>query len=94
MNIYKYDIGDAFFESVVTVKAPGVMSICHAGLDPSGRVCVWAITEEGESPDAKIQVSIYGTGHDIEYDPPMVHLNSYVTGPFVWHVFGTINYGA
>jgi hypothetical protein len=94
MKVYKYPINDALYAGkAVMVDAPGASYICHAGVDPSGDLCVWVLVSPGEWPTAKLRAAVYGTGQDIPDDLDMAHLTSYVSGPYVWHVFGDIDYG-
>lgn len=59
--------------------------ILHAGLDPHGLPCVWAVvnTEANLAPKT---VHVVGTGFRL---PPNAsnHAGSFTQGPYVWHVF-------
>lgn len=51
-------------------------------------VCLWAMSNTGESRKVRRLFRIYGTGRPIE--EPLESLNyigTVQTGPFVWHVF-------
>lgn len=84
MTIWKYEIN---VRRVNFIDIPVGARIIHAGLDPSGVVCVWAIVDPVARKE-KTGVMIFGTGDYISDDmTPEDHVGSFVSGPFVWHVF-------
>ncbi len=77
---YQIDITDS-----QTIPIPLGGKIIHAGLDPRGTPCLWAVVDT-QSPKAPIFVYVVGTGnpmplHDVQ------HVGTINHGPFMWHVF-------
>lgn len=81
MVICKYPIEIAD-EQVVDM--PIDYELLHAGLDPTGQPCVWALVDKG-SEMAQLHLRVAGTGHEVSHDH--LHVGTFVQGPFVWHVF-------
>lgn len=68
-----------------TITVPGNPTFLHAGLDPSGQACVWAMVYPGDEK-REHKILLRGTGHPIEV-PFGLHLGTFLQGEFVWHVF-------
>jgi len=94
-TIYKYPFGDS--PKFEIRDLPEFAPIIRVGLDPSGNMCIWAevFTEwveaikkfETEKSARRIRTfEICGTGHEC---PAGQHLHSYISGPFVWHLYET-----
>ena len=58
--------------------------IIHAGTDPMGQPCLWALTDV-DKPYVERTFLLRGTGMVVPDDA--VHLLSWVNGAFVWHLF-------
>ncbi len=83
-TIYKYPLQITGFQ---TINMPVGAEVLHAGLDPSGKPCVWALVGP---PHSLVPHHFYviGTGNPIK-DAEAIgeHVGSFVDGSFVWHVF-------
>lgn len=53
-------------------------------------VYVEKILLPADSPQRKLQVVYYGTGHDFDIDGSMQFIGTVQDGPFFWHVYGKI----
>ena len=81
-TIYKYPVT---LDSVQPMMMPCGAQIIHAGLDPSGIPCLWAVVEPN-IPHEPRTILVVGTGGVLS--PGIrTHLGSFVRGPFVWHLF-------
>lgn len=80
-TIYKYKI-EILDEQ--NISMPLGAKIIHAGLDPQGQTCVWALVDTNLKTEYR-EIYVRGTGHDINND--FAHVGSFVSGQFVWHVF-------
>jgi hypothetical protein len=81
-TIYKYPIQ---ITDEQEIQVHGEADVLHAGLDPQGTPCIWAMVDPSQ-PTAPLSVLVVGTGNPMPY-VPYRHLSSFVQGPFVWHVF-------
>jgi len=81
-TIYKYPIA-IIEEQEITM--PQGAEVIHAGLDPQGNPCVWALVDTRNEPEP-VSIVVYGTGNPVSYYPNE-HVGSFNHGPFVWHVF-------
>lgn len=82
MQIYKQPLDITSNNNGVTGNA---VKFIHVGPDPSGQPCVWYETDTVNVPQSHHPIVIIGTGHTKPRD--MVHIGSYIDGPFVWHVY-------
>lgn len=80
-TIHKYPLVIAAHHSF---QLPAGATILNVDLDPTGRVCLWALVDTDQPPEMRRFV-IVGTGHDVP-DGLLYH-GSVVQGGFVWHVF-------
>ena|GEM_PF-465736 len=81
-RIYKYPIK---IEHKQMIRLPAICQTIHAGLDPKGDPCVWALVDP-ECPMHDQEIQIYGTGHPVE-EIYLHHIGSFVQAIFMWHVF-------
>lgn len=81
-TIYKYPIE---ITDEQEIQIPFGATVIHAGLDPQGTPCVWAMVETRNSPEP-VSIFVVGTGNSLPFVPES-HVGSFVQGQFVWHVF-------
>jgi len=81
MKIYKYPIQ---IVSEQDIEMPYAAEIIHAGLDPTGQPCIWAVVNPGFDPKPR-RIFVVGTGR--EFETWERHLGSFLQDQFVWHVF-------
>lgn len=81
-TIYKYPIK---ITNEQEISMPQDAKVIHAGLDPQGTPCVWAVVDT-ERETEPVSILVYGTGNPMNYFPHE-HVGSFTQGPFVWHVF-------
>lgn len=81
-TIYKYPIQ---ITDEQEISMPQGAEVIHAGLDPQGTPCVWAMVDTQNKPEP-VSILVYGTGNPMTYTPDR-HVSSFTQGPFVWHVF-------
>lgn len=67
------------------IKMPSFAQTIHTGLDAEGIPCVWAIVDP-QNMQTDYKFWVFGTGHQMP-DTANKFINSFVQGPFVWHVF-------
>lgn len=82
MKVFKYPFA---IEKIATIEVPSGSVLLHAGLDPVGTPCVWAIVDQN-NPKTLIEIFVVGTGHDVPEQAPR-HLGSFVRLDEVWHIF-------
>ncbi len=87
-TIYKYPLK---IQDEQEIEMPPGAMVIHAGLDPNKDPCVWALvdrtrTRTRTSDLVPIKIRIAGDGRAIE-EVPLIYVNSFVQGPFIWHVF-------
>ena len=92
-TIYKYPIEIADEQAILM---PQGAEVIHAGLDPQGSPCVWAVVDTISKPEP-VRIFVRGTGEPITCTPgcraasctPHVgrHISSFTQGAGVWHVF-------
>ena len=58
----------------------------HAGLDPTGEPCVWALLDPNKQADVPRNLLVIGTGRAFD-QPNAKFIGSINQGPFMWHVF-------
>lgn len=72
------------------IEMPDGAECLHAGLDPAGTPCIWALVYT-DRPMRRHWFHVFGTGHQIDDTDRRTmgaHLGSFVhMGQFVWHVF-------
>jgi len=81
-TIYKYPIA---ITEEQEITMPQGAEVIHAGVDPQGNPCVWAMVDTRNEPEP-MSILVYGTGAPMAYTPER-HVGSFNDGPFVWHVF-------
>ena len=57
----------------------------HVGLDAVGQPCLWVLVDPSET-FVKHTLAVVGTGNPMS-EGLYGHLGSFVSAPFVWHVF-------
>lgn len=81
-TIYKYPIQ---ITNSQEVQMPFGAEVLHAGLDPQGTPCLWAMVET-HHPTEPVSVLVVGTGNPMPFEP-LRHVGSFIQSPIVWHVF-------
>ncbi len=81
-TIYKYPIE---ITDTQELSLPQGAKILHAGLDAQRQPCIWAIVEPN-NPPRPTPIYLTGTGGPLPPEPYR-HLNTFIQGPFIWHVF-------
>lgn len=82
--VWKFPLGPAMGPSGEPLHLPVGATVIHAGQDPEGAVCVWAIVNTN-APLERRAVKIVDTGQMI--DPKWQHLLTRNIGPYVEHAF-------
>ena len=82
MVIYKYQLNQT--SGSQSIMMPRDLALVHAGEDPSGHYCVWALVDKASTPVRK-RLRIVGTGEDYDHDE-WTHAFTWVTDKFVWHL--------
>lgn len=82
-TIHKYPIEIA---DIQTVMMPDQCTIIHAGLDPQGVPCIWAIVNAA-CDKREFTIAVIGTGNPMPSLIRGVHLGSFSQDYFMWHVF-------
>ena len=82
-TIYKYEFD---IDDRQELFLPRSAEIIHAGLDPNGTPCLWAIVNKHDQELKTVTLYIRGTGHPLP-EVPLKHLATINQGPFMWHVF-------
>lgn len=72
-------------KEVMRHPAPTVVEgrALHVDLGPNGDLCVWFLRD----PAITEQVLVLGTGHEMADGNGWRHLNTFITGAFVFHAF-------
>lgn len=86
-TVWKYPLP---IEDRVTISTPALKPLL-VGADPSGQKCVW-FEIAPELPAVDFVLAIVGTGNPVP--DGFEHLDSFVQGPFVWHVYVEAKYVA
>ena len=81
-RIFKYPIQ---IISEQEIEMPQGAEVIHAGLDPQGLMCIWAIVDPRNEAEP-VSILVYGTGESMPFDPAK-HISSFQDGQFMWHVF-------
>lgn len=69
------------------ITMPEGARLLHAGLDPTGLPCVWAVVDP-LAVKIEATVLVCGTGNPLRaVGRGTFHLGSFNQGPFMWHVF-------
>lgn len=63
----------------------GAISLA-VGLDADGTASLWALVDS-EKPKREVTILVFGTGHNMDEAGGVKHLGTFLTPPFVWHVF-------
>ena len=92
-TIYKYPID--ITHGIQCIDMPPNPRLLHAGLDPEGWPCVWAIVDAEKVHIPKdiwhtvdeVNIIVCGTGHYPPTEDDWWHLGTFNQGPYVWHVF-------
>lgn len=84
-TIYKYPIEITDSQKI---EMPVGSELIHAGFDPTGTPCVWALVDTATDKCLQ-EILIFGTGNPISEGHYLSseHIGSFVQGQFVWHVF-------
>lgn len=84
-TIYKYHIE---ITDRQTILLPEHSQVIHAGLDPQGKPCLWAIVNTHLGTLCPLTVFVVGTGNPMPAAVSSIrHIGSFIDGPFVWHIF-------
>lgn len=80
---FPFDLQDEF-----TLAMPRGAEILHADVQQtSGQPTLWAVVDP-EEPKEPRTFRVHGTGRELPDDfKPMVHVATFQSGPFVWHLF-------
>ena len=82
-TIFKYKIAPCARKEPIVI--PIDAEFLHVA-DQEGDICLWLLVDTNMS-NQKYFLSVYGTGHEIEYINTKQYLGTVFQGPFVWHVF-------
>ena len=63
LTVYKYAVAPSL--ETIDLDIPGGGPIISAGVDLSGKVCVWAMVDTDE-PDEKVRILCVGTGWPLD----------------------------
>ncbi len=86
-QVWKFPIP---LEDEFIVSMPVGGKVLSAGLDPQGRLCLWALVYDIEAHEER-RFCLRGTGHPIRHEGEPVHfVDSVRSGPFMWHVFEVV----
>ena len=83
-KIYKYSLPEPL-SGPQPMFLPKGARILHAGLDPQGILCIWAMVDPANESENKV-ILVEGTGRELP-DKTLLFISSVRTGPFVWHIF-------
>ncbi len=83
ITIYKYPI-EIIREQGVSMPEDAV--ILSVGLDPAGRLCLWARVNTHKAPRQRI-IEIYGTGTVVASVLEGRFIGTVLQQEFIWHVF-------
>lgn len=93
ITVYKYPIQPSAEE--IELSIPGGGPVLSAGIDPMGRLCVWAIANTDEE-DVPVNIYCVGTGWPLDWvmerEDAIELVGSVKDGPYMWHVFWGKNY--
>lgn len=82
-TIWKYEIN----HKEATHEIPNNAKVLHAGHDPQGRLCFWAVVDPTADKQQLIRTRVEMTGQPFGSGDRDVYLGSVVEGPLVLHVF-------
>lgn len=82
--VWKFPLGAALASSGEPLHLPVGATVLHAGRDPEGVTCLWAMVDTNAALEPRA-VKIVDTGQMI--DPRWQHLFTRNVGPFVEHAF-------
>lgn len=88
-TIYKYPLR---FVDLIHVEMPRDAKILHAGFDPNGQLCLWAVVDT-DKPKHTCAIKIVGTGNQFESPHLWTFVSTVIDATFVWHIFA-FNYEA
>ena len=81
LKIWKYAVDEDGLASI-----PGTARLVHAGPDPDGRSCVWALVDPTDTePTTHHRFKLAMTGLD-DLPDDVIHHGTYVVGPIVFHI--------
>ena len=85
LTVYKYPLE---IKDRQIIEMPSYADILSVGLDPSGKLCLWALVNTASYLWDE-EIAIYGTGNPIDTneDESLGFIGSVRDGPFMWHVF-------
>ena len=85
-KIFKYELTEQT-EGIVKVELPTNAKILKVAFQ-NGRLCLWAIVDDGNKLTEKRTIMIYGTGEPIEENTETLkHLDTIFQDIYVWHIF-------
>lgn len=84
-TIHKYEITQL---GEFDVMMPHGSIIRHFGIDPHGRICLWAEVDSSRANEP-VTIFLLGTGQEIP-DEAGHYIGSVTVGIFVWHAYGSI----
>lgn len=80
-TIWKYQI-----RTVTPITMPRGAKILTVSLDPGGVPCMW-VECDPSLPLEERKFEIFGAGHRLPEQGQAQHVGTYLSPPFVWHVY-------
>ncbi len=85
-TVHRFDLRITDAVQYVPVDSPDKIVLVAESDRISHGVAVWTeVNLDVPLPDRGLGVQVFGTGHPIPNDA--VHLGSWSSGPFVWHLY-------
>lgn len=89
LTVYKYAVEPSL--ETIDLDIPGGGPIISAGVDPNGKLCVWAMVNT-DKPEEKVRILCVGTGWPLDaiMNNEANGLNFIGTvkeGIYMWHLF-------
>lgn len=83
-RIYKYNLTSPGNTTLLMPTGAQVLKVA----EQHGSICLWAMVDPGASEQERLFTMI-GTGWDLEdeFADKLEYIDTYMSGPFVWHVF-------
>lgn len=85
LTIHKFEL---FRVDSQSVYMPDGAEVISAGLDPQGRLSIWAAVDTSSNMVARC-FYVFGTGNPI-IQAPMEFVATVVENEFVWHIFEAV----
>lgn len=84
-TVYKFPVQITDRQDILM---PAGAQIVHAGLDPSGGTCLWALVDPDKLPELR-HIAVTGTGTPVP--DGVIHRGSLTDGIFVWHIWEVLD---